>query len=819
MDITDSAGSFAFSGLPAGNYRVRVNGSGFNYTSAQTNVTVTAEGIASNVHFQLRVGSIVEGLVTGTNGIALTNLLVIAYENNVSAGSSYSDDNGYFQIKGLSSGSYRIQAQVSGQNYLSEWYDDVPDVQEGIPAEAAAVAVVEGLVTGGLHFALSPGGEIAGSVRNKSGAGLSNIWVQVVSSNGTQIAGAESNEEGAYRISGLRAGGFYLKTQVNNQNYFDQWYGNLPLSSSIPPPNATRVQVLAGSLAEGIDFELPSGSIVRGTVRNREGGLLAGASIEAREFHNRHAESASSDSNGCYEIDGLPGGSFVVSAAHNAQNYLEQETALHIEAEESIGSIDFALAQGCVIQGFVTHSAGTPILTARVRHQEQLGGFVLAPISLPGFGSPNVDSNGFYRISGLSAGEYIVSAAPFDDSYSFQYTNIVLSYEMPTGTVNFCLVTASVARICGVVKNMEGQGIAQVQMAAINSNGSWAASAQTETEGEFTLALSAGGTYFVRTFVSDDSPLMDAWYGGIAVTNGSGSPMLPPSAAVTVMEGEVVSNLVIELSSGCTLSGRVTDNEGIPLDGITVKAVDHITGFAAAQMNTTTNGRFALQGLYPAAFKTYAGGNGYLGEWFDGIPGEGSLSSTGAAPIAVSFENTPTNIDFFLSQGATLCVCASNRYEEPLEGAFMCVAQASSYLYVYYVWGDTDENGRYEARGLSQQDIHVVLSADGYESQQAEASLTLGATTSVHFVLSEIPTEAAAPALRHNDLTFTWAVPPLGLYRIERSTNLLDWSQAPEGGAADQKSERLGNPSLRIEYRHSKNLLDGQDFYRLRKLP
>ena len=255
------------------------------------------------------------------------------------------------------------------------------------------------------------------------------------------------------------------------------------------------------------------------------------------------------------------------------------------------------------------------------------------------------------------------------------------------------------------------------------------------------------------------------------------------------------------------------------MGGIRVHAFDHITDFYAAQVTTSTDGTFTLQGLYPAEFNVSAGENGYIQEWFDGAFGDGSPSSADAVPVPVSFGNMPTNIDFFLSEGALLCVCVSNLYGEPIEGAWVSMRQGEPSPLVYLSSGNTDENGQYERRGIMQPQLRVSVDANGYESRETDVSLTHGATSIVHFALSERPAEALAPEVRQGNLTVTWTVPPRGAYRIECSSNLTDWIQAHEGEAVDQKNERLGNPSLWIEYRKPFAPFEERDFYRLRKLP
>ena len=82
--------------------------------------------------------------------------------------------------------------------------------------------------------------------------------------------------DGTYTFSGLPAGTYFLKSDTY-ENYLDMWYS--PNGSTLDCALAQSVQVEAGQVVPGIDFQLLQEATVSGTVRNSSGEPITGTEI------------------------------------------------------------------------------------------------------------------------------------------------------------------------------------------------------------------------------------------------------------------------------------------------------------------------------------------------------------------------------------------------------------------------------------------------------------------------------------------------------------------------------------------------------------
>ncbi|MDX2041520.1 MAG: carboxypeptidase regulatory-like domain-containing protein [Acidobacteriota bacterium] len=134
---------------------------------------------------------------------------------------------------------------------------------------------------------------------------------------------------------------------------------------------------------------------------------------------SRNKHKARTDSEGRYQISNLPPGRFVVTAASqafvmataNPQN--NESKMVTLDAGESRDNVDFALVRGGVITGQITDAEGRPVIAHHVR----LSHVIVGPdgqtyLQNRGglFNSQITDDRGVYRIYGIPAGNYAISA-------------------------------------------------------------------------------------------------------------------------------------------------------------------------------------------------------------------------------------------------------------------------------------------------------------------------------------------------------------------------------------------------------------------------
>lgn len=237
-----------------------------------TPVVVTAGHTRSGVNFTLDVGAMIRGFGNATfqgaqsydifdsRGVRLPNRII-------TAGAGYIAD-------GLPGGTYYLLAHRALDNSAPETlYQNLPcdgcAVTSGTP-----VTVALGDNKTGINFGTPASGTISGTVRSNGSANPPNtaqsgVTVSVYAPNDTLVTTATTASDGTYSVAALAPGTYFLTTS-NVQGFVDQIYGTISCAGC-NPTTGIAVSVSAGSTTSGIDFSLPPGTIVSGTVAAASG--------------------------------------------------------------------------------------------------------------------------------------------------------------------------------------------------------------------------------------------------------------------------------------------------------------------------------------------------------------------------------------------------------------------------------------------------------------------------------------------------------------------------------------------------------------------
>jgi protocatechuate 3,4-dioxygenase beta subunit len=123
------------------------------------------------------------------------------------------------------------------------------------------------------------------------------------------------------------------------------------------------------------------------------------------------------DADGRYHLGGLSAGQILVSPA--APLYVIPSTSMYgpgkmvnLSAGEAVEGIDFKLTRGGVITGRVTDADARPLIEERISllPVDENGAFAMQRFSISNYQMYLTDDRGIYRIYGLPAGRYKVSA-------------------------------------------------------------------------------------------------------------------------------------------------------------------------------------------------------------------------------------------------------------------------------------------------------------------------------------------------------------------------------------------------------------------------
>jgi hypothetical protein len=274
-DYTDATGYYFIPRLLAGNYTVTASPPyGVNLVPSSTMAEVV-QGETTIVDFVLQVGGMIAGRVTDETEATVPDAYIYAY--GPSYGYGYADEEGYYTIFGLPSGTYIVEAY--------------PPYGVNLVPSSTTAEVIQGETTT-VDLVLQVGGMIAGRVTDEVGEGVSWAYVYAYAPG---YGYGYADEDGYYTIFGLPSGTYVVEA-------YPPYGVNLV-------PSSTTAEVIQGE-ATIIDFVLQAGGIVAGRVTDEAGVGVPDVYIYASGPGYGYAYT---DEEGYYSIIGLQGGTRIVS--------------------------------------------------------------------------------------------------------------------------------------------------------------------------------------------------------------------------------------------------------------------------------------------------------------------------------------------------------------------------------------------------------------------------------------------------------------------------------------------------------------------------
>ena len=192
--------------------------------------------------------------------------------------------------------------------------------------------------------------------------------------NGVQFHYCCSDAEGRYKINGLPAGDFYIKTW-NDLCFVDEWYQNAdPWEGNQPP-----VHVDVPNETPDIDFTLLLGGAISGRITLDPGGEgIEGVHVGVYEINEWTGSSITTDTNGYYSVCSLKTGDYYVRAYgyydqcfvdewyQNAAPYEDDPSPVHVDAPGETPNINFTFEEGGSISGRIVDPLGNPLEGVRI---------------------------------------------------------------------------------------------------------------------------------------------------------------------------------------------------------------------------------------------------------------------------------------------------------------------------------------------------------------------------------------------------------------------------------------------------------------------
>ncbi|MCK9276165.1 MAG: carboxypeptidase-like regulatory domain-containing protein [Syntrophales bacterium] len=248
---------------------------------------------------------------------------------------------GTFSISGLAAGDYQIMIWPNDPTYQT--IEDTLTLNSGNTSQTAQA------------FTLDDGVSISGTVKDASGNGIANIWVDAWSQLSGSYGAAVTGSGGSYTITGLSSGSDYEVSVWPQGSYFGE----------------TRTVSNVTDDVTGINFTLSSGGSISGTVKYN-GIPQANVLVYAWSLTAQSGGTGVTTTNGAYTIDGL---AQKTSGGVTASDYVvtvyppvSLGLAEFSKSGKSVGNtVDFELSAGQTITGYIKSTGDSPLANAKVK--------------------------------------------------------------------------------------------------------------------------------------------------------------------------------------------------------------------------------------------------------------------------------------------------------------------------------------------------------------------------------------------------------------------------------------------------------------------
>lgn len=475
-------------------------------------------------------------------------------------------------------------------------------------------------------------GSISGKVTNKAtGLPMDEVTACAENPEGSGFC-VGVPESGKYTIGGLEAGEYQVSFQPSSElNFVREYY---PGTTHFD--DATVISLESSEDKTEINVAIEEGATLSGTVVGEGGaGPLEEVEVCAEEEVGTAVYCEPTDSDGKYEIVGIPAGSYQVAFESESESgRLEyaprfyDEKGFEIEAE----NVELEAGQGFTANATMVRSGSIEgIVTEDGRPREFVFVCIYTPAEVE-VGCTFTEDDGSYRLEDLPVGSYILELESFGEVLQFsggaktfaEATPLTVEAET-TAIENFEL--AAPPGISGTVTDAltgdpidEGEACASAPIVPTHCVPIF--------DGEYTISVDPG-TYEV--YFEIEGYVRQFWDGVTA-----------ESELTPVVVGEsMVSGIDAEMSHAGEITGQVTlAGAGTNLSGVEVCAFDQSGVLVGCGGSSSSAGEYTIGELPAGEYKLRFTRSGYGTQYYDG-----KATMAEAEPVTVVASETTTGID------------------------------------------------------------------------------------------------------------------------------------------------------------------------------
>ena len=354
---------------------------------------------------------------------------------------------------------------------------------------------------------------------------------------------------------------------------------------------------------------LVKGAALQGTVKDEQGGPIAGATLTLegqlavmQQSRAPDRQQATTDAAGVYIIKNIPSGS-TRSISISAPGFGRRiETSINFPGNKPITK-DFVLRVAEMISGRVVGTGNVAIAQAKVMAIGVNGSQQTAREDVL------TNERGEFLFESLVPGEYNVMAAA--KGWRFQAGS---GNRTRTGTANLVLEGSRMANVCGQVVDAAGAPVSQFECQLRSYADVMQATSPVQGS---RAAFSDGGGNFCLEGVEAGNYVIEAIAPGFAPSR---------SQNFLVSNDRNVDHVVVKLEKGGSISGRLVDPESRPAAKVLVQTKDNEWGeddffkmtedifpshATQVEARTSADGSFQLKNLSPGQYQILFEGSGF----------------------------------------------------------------------------------------------------------------------------------------------------------------------------------------------------------------
>jgi uncharacterized repeat protein (TIGR01451 family) len=741
---TAADGSYIISGLnPLQAYRVQARLAGFGVVYANNKglaatadiVTVPAAS-STTLDFALGQGGGITGRVTdaatlaGIQGIIIdifdgtsTAFSVTSNQNLTPGVSTTTDASGNFNTgRVLAPGTYKVRARFGNvaTAYLPAFYVTGLDLTTATP-----VTVTAGADTPNVNIALSKGGTITGTIRDRAtGLPIANAGVAAQRfSASIQFlnAAATTDANGNFTISGLTPGEWVLGARATG--HVLAWYSGDPNNPATDFSSSTTIPITGASTFTGADISLQlGGGAIQGRVTRSDTGqpVPIGSSVAIRGPVPRISAlsiatgitTLTTDAQGSYSYSGLPAGQYAIEVFSNQVpngtvngfyplGAISRGTAVPISVTDGETSVADFQVPGLtggesprIIRGIIRDPNNNPIRDAFV--------FAYEPNALTTMRVNYGFDDGSFAMNGLPPGKYLIAAQT-------EKTFVATTYPAEIARATGVLVDVTAGDVSGInivladnagtitgriTRSDNGQPVLGALITVLTPSGaSVGVTPASRVDGTYLARGLAPGFYKVGV----SAPGLVTKFFSVSVPGGVRTR--EDGSFVDVAAGTNTPGIDVALDpTTAVLTGTVKRQGTLaPVAGAVVELHDAATGNHVVTINSDASGAWRTEAVAAGSYTAEAfdlRDARYAAQWFNG-----KATSLTADPIAVA--GLTGGVDFLVSanQGSISGRVFLSNGTTPLAGASVEILDAVTGGLVRR--GATGSDGRYTVEGLS----------------------------------------------------------------------------------------------------------------------